>query len=36
MWPDLTYNEMLRIAFAKPGRFINSHDHEVLRLLREG
>jgi hypothetical protein len=36
VWPDLTYNEMLRIAFAKPGRFIDSHNHEVIRLLREG
>jgi hypothetical protein len=36
VWPDLTYSEMLRIAFAKPGRFVDSHNHEVLRLLREG
>ncbi len=37
VWPaDLTYNEMLRIAFVKPGRFIDSHNHEVIRLLREG
>jgi hypothetical protein len=36
VWPDLTYAEMLRIAFAKPGRFVDSHNHEVLRLLREG
>jgi hypothetical protein len=36
VWPDLSYNEMLRIAFAKPGRFIDSHNHEVIRLLREG
>jgi hypothetical protein len=35
-WPDLTYSEMLRIGFAKPGRFIDSHNHEVIRLLREG
>jgi hypothetical protein len=35
-WPDLAYTEMLRIGFAKPGRFVDSHDHEVLRLLREG
>jgi hypothetical protein len=36
-WPnDLSYDEMLRIAFAKPGRFIDSHNHEVIRLLREG
>ena len=36
VWPDITFNEMIRIAFAKPGRFIDSHNHEVLRLLREG
>jgi hypothetical protein len=36
IWPDLTYSEMLRIGFAKPGRFVDSHNHEVLRLLREG
>ena len=33
---DLSYDEMLRIAFVKPGRFIDSHNHEVIRLLREG
>lgn len=32
VWPDLTYSEMLRIAFAKPGRFVSDHNHEVLRL----
>ena len=37
VWPaDLTFDEMLRIAFAKPGRFIDSHNHEVIRILREG
>ena len=36
VWPNLTYSEMLRIAFAKPGRFVTDHNHEVLRLLREG
>jgi hypothetical protein len=36
VWPDLEFNEMLRIAFAKPGRFIDSHNHEVIRILREG
>jgi hypothetical protein len=36
VWPDMSFNEMIRIAFDKPGRFINSHDHEVLKLLREG
>jgi hypothetical protein len=36
VWPDLTYSEMLRIAFVKPGRFVDNHNHEVLRLLREG
>jgi hypothetical protein len=36
VWPDLTYSEMLRIGFAKPGRFVDDHNHEVLRLLREG
>lgn len=36
VWPDLSFNEMIRIAFDKPGRFINGHDHEVLKLLREG
>ena len=36
VWPDMTYNEMLRIGFVKPGRFVDRHDHEVLRLLREG
>jgi hypothetical protein len=37
VWPtDLTFDEMLRIAFAKPGRFIDNHNHEVIRILREG
>jgi hypothetical protein len=36
VWPNMTYSEMLRIAFAKPGRFVTDHNHEVLRLLREG
>jgi len=37
VWPsDLTYTDMIRIAFVKPGRFIDSHEHEVIKLLREG
>jgi hypothetical protein len=36
VWPDMTYSEMLRMGFAKPGRYVTDHNHEVLRLLREG
>jgi hypothetical protein len=36
VWPDISFDEMLRIGFAKDGRYINSHDHEVLKLLRQG
>jgi hypothetical protein len=31
-WPDLTFKEILRLAFQ--GRFIDSMDHPVLRALR--
>ena len=37
VWPDLEFNEMLRIAFAKPGGISSiAHNHEVIRILREG
>ena len=29
VWPELPYDEMIRIAFVKPGRFVDSHNHEV-------
>lgn len=31
-WPEITFSEVLRVAFK--GRYIDSHDHAVLRQLR--
>ena len=31
-WPDLTFQQILKLCFEK--RFITSHDHPVLRILR--
>lgn len=36
VWPDLSFDELLNIGFVKVGRYINTHEHEVLKLLRQG
>jgi hypothetical protein len=36
VWPTETFFELLRIGFAKEGRFIWNLDHPVLKQLRDG
>lgn len=35
-WRPEPFIELLRIAFVKEGRFVDSLDHPVLKLLHEG
>jgi len=34
VWPDLSFSEMLRIAFLKTGCFVDNFDHPVIKTLR--
>lgn len=34
VWPNLSYNELLRIGFEKTGRFIKDLEHPVIKMLR--
>ena len=34
VWPDLPFVELLRIGFLKNGRWVNSHEHPVIKQLR--
>jgi hypothetical protein len=36
VWPDVSFDELLRLGFVKEGRYISDHEHEVLKLLRQG
>lgn len=33
-WPELTFEELLRIAFVKTGCFVDNFDHPVIKMLR--
>jgi hypothetical protein len=33
-WPDLPFEELLRIGFQKVGRFVDSFEHPVIKLRR--
>jgi hypothetical protein len=34
VWPDLSFQELLRIGFQKNGRLITDHEHPLVRQLR--
>lgn len=34
VWPELSFTELLRLGFEKPGRFIKDLEHPVVKLLR--
>jgi hypothetical protein len=37
VWPEgVSFTDLLRLGFVKAGRYIDSHDHEVLKLLLQG
>jgi hypothetical protein len=33
-WPDLSFNELLRIGFEKVGRYVMDYEHPVIKMLR--
>ena len=34
VWPELSFKELLRLGFEKPGRFIKDFEHPVVKMLR--
>jgi hypothetical protein len=34
VWPDLSFNELLRIGFEKIGRYVTDFEHPVVKMLR--
>ena len=34
VWPELSFKELLRLGFEKPGRFIKDLEHPVVKMLR--
>jgi hypothetical protein len=34
VWPDLTFQELLRIGFQKTGCFVDNFDHPIIKQLR--
>jgi len=34
VWPDLSFNELLRIGFEKVGRYVKDFEHPVIKMLR--
>jgi hypothetical protein len=34
VWPDLSFNELLRIGFEKVGRYVKDYEHPVIKMLR--
>ena len=34
MWPELSFEEMLQIAFQKTGLWVGSFDHPLVKQLR--
>jgi hypothetical protein len=34
IWPDLSFNELLRIGFEKVGRYVQDYEHPVIKMLR--
>ena len=34
VWPELSFTDLLRLGFEKPGRFIKDLEHPVVKLLR--
>ena len=33
-WPELTFTELLQIAFQRTGCFVDSFDHDVFKKLK--
>lgn len=37
VWPEgVSFTDLLRLGFVKAGRYIDNHEHEVLKLLLQG
>ena len=34
VWPDLPFEELLRIGFEKVGRYVKDYEHPVIKMLR--
>jgi hypothetical protein len=34
VWPDLSFDELLRIGFEKVGRYVKDYEHPVIKMLR--
>jgi hypothetical protein len=34
IWPDLSFDELLRIGFEKVGRYVKDFEHPVIKMLR--
>jgi hypothetical protein len=34
VWPELSFNELLRIGFEKLGRYVKDFEHPVIKMLR--
>jgi hypothetical protein len=34
VWPDLSFEELLRIGFEKIGRYVKDYEHPVIKMLR--
>jgi hypothetical protein len=34
VWPDLSFEELLRIGFEKVGRYVMNYEHPVIKMLR--
>jgi hypothetical protein len=34
VWPDISFNELVRLAFVKVGRLVDTPEHPVIKQLR--